>query len=139
MDSRYEYDKLLERVWTGLPEKLKKHERFEIPAADTFIEGNTTIIRNFNEITTAMGRKPEHVLKFLSKELAAPANLETNRAIIQRKLKTNIVGDRLNEYAKEYVICHECGRPDTKTGELEGQKIIKCEACGGWWPMRRIK
>ena len=29
----FDYDKLLDRVWEGLPEKLKKHERFEIPKA----------------------------------------------------------------------------------------------------------
>jgi len=139
MDPRYEYDNLLERVWEGLPEKVKKHDRFELPQADSFIEGNVTIIRNFNEIANALGRKQDHILKFMLKELAAPGNNEGNRVIIQRKLKKHIVDGKIKDYAKEYVICHECNRPDTKFTELEGQKIIKCEACGGWWPRRRIK
>jgi len=136
---RYDYDKLLERVWSGLPEKVKKHDRFEIPLADAFNEGNVTIIRNVNDITQAFNRPIEHLMKFLSKELAAPASVDGSRVIIQRKLRKQIVDDKIKAYAGEFVICHECGRPDTKVGELESQKIVKCEACGAWWPMRRIK
>jgi len=136
---KYDYDKLLDRVWTGLPDKLKKHDRFEIPQADAFIEGSVTIIRNFNDIALAFNRTGEHVLKYLSKELAAPGTIDNARVIIQRKLKKQIIDDKLKAYAAEFVICKECGRPDTKVGELEGTKILKCEACGAWWPMRRIK
>jgi translation initiation factor 2 subunit 2 len=136
---KYDYDKLLERVWTGLPEKLKKHDRFEIPEADAFIEGNVTIVRNFNDIAQTFNRPAEHILKFLSKELAAPSAVDGMRGIIQRKLRKQVIDEKIKEYAKEFVICHECGRPDTKVGELENQKIVKCEACGAWWPMRRIK
>ena len=136
---KYDYKMLLDRVWEVLPEKLKKHERFEIPISDSFIEGNVTIIRNFNEISTILRRKPDHIIKFLSKELAAPATIDGSRAIIQRKLKKQVVDEKIRSYANEFVICHECKRPDTKINELEGQRIIKCEACGAWWPMRRIK
>jgi len=135
----YDYDKLLERVWTKLPEKLKSHERFEMPSADTLIEGNQTIIRNFSEISNTLNRDSKYILKFLLKELAAPGTLEGNRVIIQRILRKQAINEKLQAYAKEYVFCHECGRPDTKITSLEGQKIIKCEACGGWWPLRRIK
>jgi translation initiation factor 2 subunit 2 len=136
---KQDYDALLDRVWKGLPEKLKKHDRFEMPQADAFIEGNVTIIRNFNEISLSLRRAPDQIIKFISKELAAPAAIDGTRAIIQRKLKKQVVDDKILAYAKEFVLCHECNRPDTKITELEGQKIIKCEACGGWWPMRRIK
>ena len=135
----YGYDMLLKRVWKGLPEKLKKHDRFEMPQADSFIEGSTTIIRNFNEVASIFRRKPDHLMKFLTKELAAPTTVDGNRVIIQRKLKKSIVDDKINAYAKEFVMCHECHRPDTKLSEMGGQKIIKCEACGAWWPRRRIK
>ncbi|MFH1054591.1 MAG: translation initiation factor IF-2 subunit beta [Candidatus Altiarchaeota archaeon] len=137
--NRYDYDRLLERVWAGLPEKLKKHDRFEVPEADAFIEGNVTIIRNFNDIALKFNRGGDHILKFLSKELAAPGTIDGSRAIVQRKLKKQVVDEKIKAYASEFVICHECGRPDTKLSELEGQKVYKCEACGAWWPMRRIK
>ncbi|MFC2154424.1 translation initiation factor IF-2 subunit beta [Candidatus Altiarchaeota archaeon] len=135
----YDYDKLLDRAWSKLPDKLKEHSRFEMPEADLLVEGNQTIIKNFSEMAHTFNRKPTHLLKFLLKELAAPGNLDGSRAVIQRVLRKNIISQRIGDYAKEYVICHECNRPDTKITELEGEKIIKCEACGGWWPLRRIK
>lgn len=135
----YGYDTLLDRVWKGLPEKLKNHERFEMPDADAFVEGNQTIVRNFTEIANKLNRDSRYILKFLLKEFAAPGILDGNRVVIQRVLRKHVVNEKLRAYANEYVFCHECGRPDTKITSLEGQKIIKCEACGGWWPLRRIK
>lgn len=134
-----DYESLLARAESKLPKKHKSHERFEMPEVDTLVEGNQTLIRNFNDVAQAFGRKPSHILKYLLKELAAPGNLDGNRAVIQRVLRRNVIAQKLNEYAKEYVYCHECSRPDTTVSELEGEKIIKCEACGGWWPLRRLK
>lgn len=135
----YNYDTLLERAWSMLPDKLKSHSRFEMPQADTFVEGNHTIIKNFNEITDRLNRKPSHILQYLSKELAAPGIIEGHRLRIQRVLKRHLINQKLDSYAKDYVLCHQCHRPDTHVTELEDHKIIKCDACGGWRPMRRIK
>ncbi|MBN2251446.1 MAG: translation initiation factor IF-2 subunit beta [Candidatus Altiarchaeota archaeon] len=135
----YDYVKLLDRAWNSLPDELRHHERFVMPQANTYVEGNQTIIRNFSEIADLLGRDPKHLFTFLLKELAAPGTLEGSRVIIQRVLRKHIIDKRIGDYANEYVICHECGKPDTKFTELEGQKIIKCAACGGWRPLRKIK
>ncbi len=135
----YEYETLLDRAWEKLPEKLKNHSRFEIPKVDSFVEGNQTIVRNFNEIANTFGREPRHLMTYLSKELAAFITSDGKRVIINRVLRREMINKRVDEYAREYVLCHECGRPDTKFTELAGEKIIKCEACGGWRPLRKIK
>jgi translation initiation factor 2 subunit 2 len=137
MDS--EYLKLLDRAWETVPSYIKTPARFEMPQAESFVEGNTTIIKNFTELAHTLRREPEHIMKFLFRELAAPGVMDGGRLIIQRVLKQAVVNKRIEDYAKEFVLCHECGKPDTGISELEGVKIIKCEACGGWWPMRRIK
>jgi len=135
----YDYNSFLDRAWESLPEELHNPSRFQMPSLNTIIEGNQTIITNFNEIVDILRRKSQHLLTFLSKELAAPANFDGKRVIIQRVLKKGMIIKKIEAYAKEYVLCHECGRPDTKITELEGEKIIKCTACGGWWPLRKIK
>ena len=122
-----------------MPEKLLKHSRFEIPKADIHLEGNQTLIKNFLDIAEKLGREPQHLLTYLLKELATPGVLRRQEAVLQRSLKVVMINKKIEDYAKEYVICHECERPDTKITELSGQKIIKCEACGAWWPFRRIK
>ena len=135
----YKYENLLDRAYKNMPEKLLKHFRFEIPKADIHLEGNQTIIKNFNDISETFGRDPRHLLTFLLKELATPGILRSQHAVLQRSLRVGMINKRLVDYGKEYVLCHECSRPDTKITELSGQKIIKCEACGAWWPFRRIK
>jgi len=137
MDS--DYGRLLDRAWSMLPEHLGTPVRFEMPVAETFVEGNTTIIKNFGELADKLRREPDHMLKFLFKELAAPGIRDGGRVVMQRVLKQSVINKKIEDYAKEFVLCHECGKPDTNISELEGVKIIKCEACGGWWPMRRIK
>lgn len=134
----YEYDQLLDRVWNNLPDDLKSTERFELPKAYTDIQGKKTYIQNFNEIADTLRRDPQHILRYLIKELAAPGTYDGKRAVIQRRVRRKMVNDRIQKYAQEYVFCHECHRPDTKVTELEGEKIIKCSACGGWWPLKKI-
>ena len=135
----YKYEDLLDRAYSKMPEKLLKHSRFEIPKADIHLEGNQTLIKNFLDIAEKLGREPQHLLTYLLKELATPGVLRRQEAVLQRSLKVVMINKKIEDYTKEYVICHECERPDTKITELSGQKIIKCEACGAWWPFRRIK
>jgi len=135
----YNYQKLLDRAWDNLPDELKHHDRFVIPQANTFVEGNQTIIKNFSEIADLLGRDPRHVYTFLLKELAAPGTLDGSRVVIQRALRKHIIDKKIEDYATEYVLCHQCNKPDTKFTDLEGERIIKCSACGGWRPLRKIK
>ncbi len=134
----YSYEKLLDRVWKKIPEKLKHKKRFEIPQADSFVEGKQTIVKNFPDISKELRRNPRHIMRYLSKELAAPMTISGNRLIIQRVLRSHMIDERIKKYAEEHVLCHECKAPDTKVTELEGEKIIQCEACGGWRPLRKI-
>lgn len=132
------YEKLLDRALENIPEKFKIKERFEIPQVSIFIEGNQTIIKNFLDIVETLRRSPKHLLGFLSRELAAPASIDGNRMIMQRVLRAEPINKKIQIYFQEFVLCHECKRPDTKITELKGEKIIQCEACGAWRPLRKI-
>lgn len=134
----YPYEKLLKRVYKKIPEKLRSKKRFEVPKVRSFVEGKQTIVKNFPEIAKEVRRDVKHLMRYLSKELAAPSTLSGNRLIIQRVLKSQMIDERIRRYVEDYVLCHECRSPDTKITQLEGEKIIKCEACGGWRPLRKI-
>ena len=62
-----DYDKLLDRAIDQLPQKVFETKRFSVPKAYSVIQGNRTIIQNFKDITEALNRDPQHVLKFLLK------------------------------------------------------------------------
>lgn len=131
-----DYDKLLERAKKNLPEKSNFKERFEIPKVKGHIEGNKTIITNFQQIASTLRRDEKHMLKYLLRELAAPGNIDGQRLIIGRKINSAIINEKIEKYANEFVICQECGKPDTQTIK-EGQVLmLKCTACGAKHPIK---
>ncbi len=133
------YEKLLESALERMPKKLHERERFQIPEAITEIQGNKTLIRNFGDIATTLRREPTHLAKYLFKELATPGNIQGSALILQRKLTSEFIQEKINSYVKDFVYCKVCGEPDTKFIK-EGRIIfIQCDACGGRSLYRSIR
>ncbi|MBD3249269.1 translation initiation factor IF-2 subunit beta [Candidatus Woesearchaeota archaeon] len=133
-----DYKKLLEKARKELPEDLKKSERFKVPAVKGHIEGNKTVINNFGQIANVLGRDKSHLLKFVLKELAAPGDLKNNTLIIKRRINSELVNEKIQKYAKEFVTCTECDKPDTKIVKKGNVTYLKCLACGASHPIREI-
>ena len=132
---KYTYEELLERAYKLLPEKVKKDIRFEIPKVKGHYEGNKTVITNLHEIAKLFNRDINHLVKFLVRELGAPAVVEENRVIFNRKLSPSQINSKIQSYAKEFVICHECGKPDTKIVKEGRTYFLVCMACGAKRPI----
>ena len=130
------YEDLLANVYQTLPEKKTSGERFEIPVADAFQEGNKTYVRNFDALCQALRRKPEEVAKFLFQGLAVPGALEGNRLLLHAKISPRLINERVTLYAQSHVICRECKKPDTYLeSHGRGPKTLVCEACGARSPV----
>ena len=134
----FEYEKLLDKAYKEIPEEVKLTKRFEMPQVEVLLEGNKTILRNFAHLAKVMRRDEPHFQKFLVKELGSYTAVSGERLIFNKKLFGKKIGDAVKRYASEYVICAQCGRPDTRFSNLEGVKILKCEACGAWRPLKNI-
>ncbi|HID18315.1 TPA: translation initiation factor IF-2 subunit beta, partial [Candidatus Bathyarchaeota archaeon] len=74
------YDRWLERLYSKLPKTATTRERFEIPEIQSIIAGNRTVIRNLRQVAEALNRRPDHLLRFLSKELATAGGFEGEMA-----------------------------------------------------------
>ncbi|HHY00599.1 MAG: translation initiation factor IF-2 subunit beta [Methanobacterium sp.] len=133
-----DYEELLDRAIEQIPPQSSQTKRFSVPKAYSLIQGNRTIIQNFGEVTDAMNRDPQHVLKFLLRELGTAGNLEGNRAIMQGKFTHYLINDRMDDYVKRFIMCHECNRPDTKIIREDRIFILKCEACGAKAPLKTL-
>ena len=133
-----EYEKLLDRALEQVPKAVFEETRFQIPEADVVIVGNRTTLRNFRGIAGALNREPEHLMKYLHRELGAAGNLEGNQAVFQGKFVKSVVDDRIKRYAEEFVFCRECGKPDTKLIKRERVQMLKCEACGARASVRSV-
>lgn len=123
------YNELLDKLYKQV-KRIKVSERFEVPKVEGMIEGSKTIITNFSQICSILRRKPEHLAKFLSRELAAQASIEGDRLILNRRLLSTQINDKIQAYVNEFVICPECKKPDTELIKEKNFMFLHCLACG---------
>ncbi|MEM4133798.1 MAG: translation initiation factor IF-2 subunit beta [Candidatus Micrarchaeia archaeon] len=126
-----DYEKLLDKAYSELPEKRVTKERLEIPLPETLVQGNRTIVKNFESITNKMRRDPRHVGKFLAKELATSFNIEGGKLVLNTKVNDKLLNEKLKQYMEIFLYCKQCKLPDTRLEEVErGLMLMVCEACG---------
>jgi translation initiation factor 2 subunit 2 len=123
------YDQLLNEVYKKI-KPLQQSERFEIIGVEGHGEGNKTIVTNLSQIAAHMRRNQDHILKYLLKGLATSGSIKNNRLILQRKIPSHKINEKLAQYVKEFVLCKECKKPDTEIIKEKGFTFVHCLACG---------
>ncbi len=136
MSDIYDYEFLLKRVREALPETIKYHERFEIPKAEIMHEGKNTIIRNFISIAKRVNRDPMHIYKYLMRELGTAGNIQGDRLVLKGRISPSLIQKRVESYVRTYVLCYECGSPDTELRKEGRIEILVCKACGAMRPVQ---
>ena len=129
---------MLDRALEQVPKAVFESARFQVPEADVVTVGNRTIIRNFRSIATALNREPSHLMKYLLRELGAAGEAQGAQAMLQGKFSKATVDERIKRYAEEFVLCRECGKPDTKLERRERIHTLRCEACGARTSVRGV-
>jgi translation initiation factor 2 subunit 2 len=127
---KYDYDELLKRACSQMPEVSLKRERLELPRLYITTVGMRTIISNFNEVADVLNRDPQHILKFLTREMATAATFQDTRAVFQGKFQRDSFERLLQRYMEGFVICPVCKRPDTKIVKEKRLSFLVCNACG---------
>jgi translation initiation factor 2 subunit 2 len=126
----YDYEELLKRARSQFPEVAVKSERLEIPRLHYARIGMRTVIYNFKEVADALDRDPQHLLKFLTGEMATAATVQGSRVIFQGKFSEDTFGRLIQRYLEGYVVCPVCKRPDTKLVKEKRLSFLVCQACG---------
>lgn len=124
------YEKLLNEAYSKVKKVESNGERFEIPKIEGHFEGKKTILTNFTQIAAHLRRTPEHFQKFLLKELATSGQIEGDRLILNNKVPSEKINAKIEQYAKEFVLCKECGKPDTEIIKEDRMSFLHCLACG---------
>jgi len=135
---KYKYEELLKRARSQIPETTLKRERLELPRLAHSVVGMRTIIHNFKEIADTLNRDPQHLLKFLTREMATAATLQDSRAIFQGKFSRETFQRLLQRYMERFVICPVCKRPDTKIVKEKRLSFLVCQACGAKSPVQQL-
>lgn len=121
---------MLKKARNEMPESIFVKERFELPKVRGHLEGNKTIITNFQQIASTLNRPVEHLLKYVLKEIAAPGGMKNQNLVIGTKVAASKINEKIRQYANEFVLCNECGKPDTKLEKEGNVWYMKCQACG---------
>lgn len=131
------YEKLLEKAYSKVKVIKTGSDRFEIPKVAGQVQGKNTIITNITQIASYLRRPVDQISKFLQKELAASGKIDSDRLILNTKLGSNKVNEKIALYTKEFVLCSECSKPDTEIITEKGIKFKHCLACGAKSPIKR--
>ncbi|WP_135662306.1 translation initiation factor IF-2 subunit beta [Halorhabdus rudnickae] len=126
-----EYDDMLDRAIEETPDIESGSDRFDVPDPDVRQEGNVTVYENFQATTRRLDREDDHVMKFLQDELGTSGHIdESGRARLTGEFRQRRIADAIDAYTDEFVICSECGLPDTQLVREQGAILLRCEACG---------
>ena len=125
-----DYEKLLDRAKERLPDDVDEGTRFEVPKVKGHIQGVRTVINNWFDIAKTLDRKPEHLLKYVQKELATPGEIIKQAVIFGSKLPASKINETIVQYADVYVFCASCGKPETKLSKEGTVIMMRCQACG---------
>ena len=125
------YDDQLDRALERSPDIEGSTERFDVPDPDVRQEGNVTVYENFRTTLDRLDRDGDHVLKFLQNELGTSAHIdESGRARLTGSFGADRIADAVDEYVDRFVLCPECGLPDTQLEREQDALLLRCEACG---------
>ncbi|MBS7605545.1 MAG: translation initiation factor IF-2 subunit beta [Candidatus Bathyarchaeia archaeon] len=138
MEDIISYEEMLEEAYKQLPSEVFKRERLEVPKVACIIFGSRTFLENFKDICEILNRDPNHVLRYLLKELATSGSIEGSRAVFHGRFEGEVIDRLIRRYMDEFVNCPICKRPDTKIIKEKRLNFLVCEACGAKSPVRRI-
>jgi translation initiation factor 2 subunit 2 len=134
------YEDMLNKAYAKLPTAGKADAvRLDIPQIKGALSGNKTIIYNLGDVAKAARRDLQHVFKFFLRELATTGDLKGTEAIFVGKFRPDMLNNKVEKYIKEFVLCPQCGKPDTHLEKADAATLLICEACGAKESVRSLK
>ncbi len=137
MTDEYDYEGLLTRAHDSMPEEeITREERWAVPELDLMYEGKMTVWKNFQEIAETIRRDPVHIQGHILRSLGSAGSQEGRRLILKSVIPEEKLKDKVNEYVSSFVICGECGKPDTHLIKEGRTNVVECMACGAKRPVK---
>jgi translation initiation factor 2 subunit 2 len=137
MTDEFDYESLLDRAHETMPDEAENtEERWSLPDVDLMWEGRTTVLKNFQDIVDSVRRDPDHLIGYILRVLGSAGSREGRRLIFKSVISTDKLKNKLDEYVNTYVICGECGKPDTHLIKEGRTSVVECMACGAKRPVK---
>jgi len=134
-----EYEDMLDRAYSDLPEILKEESRFQIPVLESVVQGRVTVVQNFGDVSKAINRSTDILGKYFLGVMGTAGEYDATRLTLKGQFRPAQLQDKFEAFIKSYVICPECKRPDTNIIHEKRMTFLKCEACGARHSVGTIK
>lgn len=132
------YGTMLDRAFDELPERpAEGSSRLSVPDAEGETDGAFTRLTNLSAIADALGRDPQHVHRAIQREFGTNGQYEEGRGRYNGSFDIADFEAAVDAYAQEFVLCSECGLPDTRLVTEDGVERLRCEACGAFRPVQK--
>ncbi|MCK9292971.1 MAG: translation initiation factor IF-2 subunit beta [archaeon] len=133
-----DYKTLLDRIYMSLPERTLSSSRFELPRAESMLQGKQTIWKNFSKVAKDLKRDENQLYKFVMKEISTSSAITNGTLVLNGIFNNYKINLTLDKYIKNFVLCSACKKPDTDIVSQNGVKVLKCSACGAITPLPKI-
>jgi translation initiation factor 2 subunit 2 len=132
----FEYEALLDRARSNIPEEISNRARWTLPDPQIMIEGSNTIFRNFTEVVNKMERDENHFYQFILNELGTSGSRDGPRARFKGRIPPKRLKKTIVNYVNTYIKCGQCNAPDTIFIKQDRTTLLKCQACGATRPVK---
>jgi len=111
--------------------------RYKMPLIQAKVQGHGngihTAVPNMDMVARSLDRPPSYVTKYFGVELGSVTQIvdKDNKYIVNGRHDAETMQDLLDGFIKKFVLCKECGNPETKL-RVTSKKAIEqnCIACG---------
>jgi len=132
-----DYQSQLDRAFDELPELGDAEDRLHVPDPAVQADGAFTRLTNLKAVADALSREAEHVHRFVQREFGTNGQFDGDRSRYNGSFSETDFDAALDAYVDEYVLCSECGLPDTKLTTEDRTQMLRCEACGAFRPVEK--
>jgi translation initiation factor 2 subunit 2 len=132
-----DYEASLDRAMDSVPDLDTGDSRLDVPDAQAQKDGAFTRLTNLGDVADALSRESEHIHRVIQRELGTNGQFGGDRSRYNGTFSGSNFDAAIDSYTEEFVICSECGLPDTRL-ETEGRtQMLRCEACGAFRPVEK--
>jgi translation initiation factor 2 subunit 2 len=132
----YTTPKLLDRAYTLLKKENKNKKAFVKPQMANI--NRKSYITNFIMFCSSINREPDHVMKFLIKDMNTDISLiregnigsdEYTGLKFNNLFRSNQIMNSITNYMKTYVLCELCKSGETNIVKIDRINYIQCDSC----------
>ncbi|WP_436344967.1 translation initiation factor IF-2 subunit beta [Natronorubrum sp. FCH18a] len=132
-----DYEASLDRAMDDVPDIGGDEQRLQIPDATIQKDGAFTRFTNLGEIADVLSREDEHLHRFIQREMGTSGKFEEGRGRYNGTFSEQDFNAAVEAYVDEYVLCSECGLPDTRLVREDRTPMLRCDACGAFRPVTK--